>query len=410
METEDETKKVDETQKSQRFIEVITYLLFALGPLTGNVILVLFGVLSSEFSVSPNEILITIPSFMFPFAVTQLFSGAISDIKGRFKVILFGLIVFGAGMIFASFSMSLLMFVIANVLGGVGFGFINPVLIALMSDFTSEQKLPKKMGYLGAVANLGIGLGPLLAGQFALINWRLIYILFIIITIICFIIMLKLKQPPQKKVKDSSLRAFLSHLAQESRRLVVILMVVSAYLASHTFIATIVWTSRAYTGVVNEALLGIVLAIAGLMGGFSGLLFGFIIKIKGVAVTIFIGLISLFAGLLVLIALGDITSSDVLFFVTIGLILVSVAGGILLPSILYFSQALSREGRGALAGLTTAGQFIGVALVPTTYEIFYLDGGINAVYSTIFIVSVFLTVFIGLLFRLAYRVVRFHDI
>jgi MFS family permease len=192
--------------------------------------------------------------------------------------------------------------------------------------------------------------------------------------------------------------------------MIVILMVVTAYLASHTFIATIVWTSRAYTGVINEALFGIVLAIAGLMGGVSGLLFGLIVKIKGPAVTIFIGLVSLFAGLILLIAQGDITSSDVLFFVTIGLILVSVAGGILLPSILYFSQAISKEGRGALAGLTTAGQFIGIALIPTTYETFYLEGGINAVYLAIFIISIFLTIIIGLLFRLAYRVIRFHDI
>jgi MFS family permease len=87
-------------------------------------------------------------------------------------------------MTIVALSMSLLMFIIANILGGVGFGFINPVLIALMTDITSEQKLPKKMGHLGAVANIGIGLGPLLAGQFALINWRLIYILFIILTLL----------------------------------------------------------------------------------------------------------------------------------------------------------------------------------------------------------------------------------
>ena len=112
-------------KKTSKLVEVIIFILFALGPLTGNVILVLFGVLSLEFSVIPRAILIAIPSFMFPFAIVQLFSGAISDIKGRFPVILLGLFIFGIGMIVASLSFSLMAFIIANVLAGIGFGFVN---------------------------------------------------------------------------------------------------------------------------------------------------------------------------------------------------------------------------------------------------------------------------------------------
>jgi len=116
--------KRQEPVKSPLLVEFIIYLLFALGPLTGNVILVLFGVLSADFSVLPSDLLITIPSFMFPFAFVQLFSGAISDVKGRYTVILLGLSIFGMGMILASLSFSLIIFVLANVLGGIGFGFV----------------------------------------------------------------------------------------------------------------------------------------------------------------------------------------------------------------------------------------------------------------------------------------------
>ena len=82
-------------QEATKFLKVIIFLLFGFGPVMGNVILVLFGVLSKEFNATPNTILIAIPAFMFPFAFIQLFSGAISDIKGRFPVILFGLVIFG---------------------------------------------------------------------------------------------------------------------------------------------------------------------------------------------------------------------------------------------------------------------------------------------------------------------------
>ncbi len=172
------------TKQTSKLIEVIIFILFALGPLTGNVILVLFRVLALEFSVSPNAILIAIPSFMFPFALVQLFSGAISDIIGRFLVILIGLSVFGIGMIGASLSFALRGFVIANVAAGFGFGLVNPVLIALLTDITPGPKISKKIGLLGAVANLGVGFGPLLAGLIINIGWRYLYLIFLSFTVL----------------------------------------------------------------------------------------------------------------------------------------------------------------------------------------------------------------------------------
>ena len=161
----DNEKTRADQQPSSKFLEFIIYMLFLFGPLTGNIIVVLFHVLSSEFNVSQDAILIAIPAFMIPFAITQLFSGVISDIKGRFPVLILGLILFGVAMLIATLSFSLEIYVVANVLGGIGFGFINPVLIALMTDISSPQNIPKKMGFLGASANLGVGLGPLIASQ-----------------------------------------------------------------------------------------------------------------------------------------------------------------------------------------------------------------------------------------------------
>jgi len=173
--------------KFSKSIEFVIFLLFLLGPLTGNIINVLFGVLSTDFNVTPDHILTAIPAFMFPFAITQLFSGAVSDIKGRIPVLILGLILFLIAMISAALSFNLEMYIIANVIGGVGFGFINPVLIALMTDITPGPNIAKKMGYLGASANLGVGLGPLIASQMILFGWQSIYILFIIITSFCLV-------------------------------------------------------------------------------------------------------------------------------------------------------------------------------------------------------------------------------
>ena len=390
------------SNKENRLTKFIIYLLFGLGPVTGNVILVLFGVLSTEFDVTPNAILISIPAFMVPFAIIQLFSGAVSDVKGRFKVIIFGLIIFGLGMFTASASISLLMFIIANILGGIGFGFVNPVLIALMTDITPPgPEIPKKLGYLGAVAAIGVGLGPLIAGFTIQYSWRYLYFAIALSVIMCLLILFIMKKPPQKTHEDSGVQALILALKQETRRPIVFLMITSAFLISFSYLAIIIWTSRAFTGLIDESLAGILLSLVGAAGAVSGLINGNLIKKIGIGLTLIISLIALFLSIAILIFFGDVTRSENVIFVALALIFAGVAGGILFPCIMFYSQIISPEMRGALAGLSTAGYFIGIALVPMTYEPFFLEGGINLVYSVILLVSILLSISVGFLYFLA---------
>ena len=387
-------------KKPSNLVEVIIFILFALGPLTGNVILVLFGVLSSEFSVLPDAILIAIPSFMFPFAIVQLFSGAISDIKGRFPVITLGLSVFGVGMIVASLSFSLAAFVIANVLAGIGFGFVNPVLIALLTDITPGPKVSKKIGFLGAVANLGVGVGPLLAGLIINFSWRYLYLIFLSIAVLGMLGIFILRKTQSGTKSGVGIRTFFSHLTQEIRRLPVILLIISAFLFSHTAIATIIFTSQSFTDYIPEAIAGVILALFGVMGFIGGILAGFITKKKGVKLTLLIGLATLFIADFILLFFGN-NSLEAIVFTSLGLVFMGFTGGVLMTLIMYFSQTLSVERRGALAGLTTAFQFMGIAFVPSTLEPFYHFGGISLVYLIILIVSVVLLATLLLLYKFA---------
>ena len=399
---QDDTKR-QEPVKASLLVEFIIYLLFALGPLTGNVILVLFGVLSADFSVLPSDLLITIPSFMFPFAFVQLFSGAISDVKGRYTVILLGLSIFGMGMILASLSFSLIIFVLANVLGGIGFGFVNPVLIALITDITPGPKIPKKLGLLGAIANLAVGIGPLLAGQILIVGWRYLYVIFVIITVVGFIIIFSLKRSQPKNTSEMEIREFFSHLGIEIRRPVVLLLILSAFLVSHTSIATIIWTSRSFTHIIPENISGVVLLLYGIMGFVSANIAGLTIKKRGIRLTLSLAMISLIIADFILVLFGN-NSFEALALTTIGLLFMGFAGGLLFTSLMYFSQTLSKERRGALAGLTTAGQFIGIAFVTITLEPFFNSGGISLIYIVIFGISIVLLVVLILLHKFAKKI------
>ena len=399
---QDDTKR-QEPVKASLLVEFIIYLLFALGPLTGNVILVLFGVLSADFTVLPSDLLITIPSFMFPFAFVQLFSGAISDVKGRYTVILLGLSIFGMGMILASLSFSLIIFVLANVLGGIGFGFVNPVLIALITDITPGPKIPKKLGLLGAIANLAVGIGPLLAGQILIVGWRYLYVIFVVITVVGFIIIFSLKRSQPKNTSEMEIREFFSHLGIEIRRPVVLLLILSAFLVSHTSIATIIWTSRSFTHIIPENISGVVLLLYGIMGFVSANIAGLTIKKRGIRLTLSLAMISLIIADFILVLFGN-NSFEALALTTIGLLFMGFAGGLLFTSLMYFSQTLSKERRGALAGLTTAGQFIGIAFVTITLEPFFNSGGISLIYIVIFGISIVLLVVLILLHKFAKKI------
>jgi MFS family permease len=393
-----------EKKQSNILVQIIIYLLYGLGPLTGNVILVLFGVLSSEFGVPPTNLLIAVPSFMFPFAIIQLFSGAISDVKGRFPVIIIGLIIFGIGMIMAASSATLILYVIANVCGGIGFGFVNPVLIALMTDLTPGPKIPQKLGILGAVASLGVGLGPLLGGQLAIVNWRYVYVIFAVITLFGIIGMLVVRKEKKKKSQQGQLIIFLKHLSQEIRRIQIILMILFAFLASMTYIAILIWTSRAFTGVIPENIAGLTIGVAGIIGAIAGIFIGFIIQKKGIKYALIFALFALFGAEIILLIIGNSARAEVFIPVSISLSLNGVAGGALIPSAMYYSQSLSIERRGALAGLVTAGQFTGIALVPIIYNDAYYIGGIQLIYIAISIVSLILLSITLLLYYSAKKV------
>jgi DHA1 family bicyclomycin/chloramphenicol resistance-like MFS transporter len=387
-----------EQKKATTLSELVIFILYALGPLTGNVILVLFRILALDFSVDPQDILIAIPSFMFPFAIVQLFSGAISDIKGRILVILLGLSIFGIGMVVATLSFSLMVFVLANILAGIGFGFVNPVLIAFLTDITPGPKISKKIGLLGAVSNLGVGFGPLLAGLIINLNWRFLYVIFLGVTILGFLIIFSLRKSHSNVKSENGIRLFFTHLSQEVRRLPVLLLVATAFLISHTSIATVIWTSQSFVGVITEAISGLVIAIFGTMGFIGGLITGFIIKKKSVKLALLIGLISLYLADIILILFGNNTL-DALPFTSVGLLFMGIAGGVLITAIMFFSQTMSPERRGALAGLTTASMFIGIAFVTTTLKPFFDLGGISLVYHVILIVSILLLVIIIFLYR-----------
>ncbi|MHA1906115.1 MAG: MFS transporter [Candidatus Thorarchaeota archaeon] len=389
---------ITEDGKRYTVLEAISYFLFAVGPLVGNAVLALLGAISIDFAVNPTAVLVAIPAFMFPFAIIQLFSGAISDVYGRVRVIVFGLVIFIVGLALTGLSISITMFALGNFVSGVGFGFSNPVLLALLSDCAIPEDIPKRMGIASALASFSVGFGPFIAGQMALLGWQLYYLLFLVIVTIGMISISLVKRPPRRVHEGAGVRTLASNLNLELRRPAVLLMMIASFMVSLAYLGTFIWTSRGLTGAIDDTLIGILLLGGGIAGTVAGGILGRIVSRYGYGLPMVLGLFPLLIGVSLFIFIGDITLTSSLMFVSLGIIIVGWAGGLLLPIMITVSQVLSPERRGVLAGLVSFAFFMGSALIPTVYEpLFHMS--MNMVYIGILVVSLILILLLGALYQ-----------
>ncbi|MFW9958229.1 MAG: MFS transporter [Candidatus Odinarchaeota archaeon] len=390
--------KSDKETERYRFLELVSYFLFAVGPLVGNAVLVLLGAISTDFVVNPTVVLSAIPAFMFPFAIFQLFSGAISDIYGRVPVIVGGLVVFATGLFMTAYATSLGIFILGNFVTGSGFGFVNPVLLALLTDSAAPKDIPKRMGIAAALASLSVGLGPFIAGQMVILGWHTYYLMFLMIVVAGLIAISIVKRPPRKEEKGAGVRLFAAHLWGELRKPVVLLILVTTFLVALSYLGVFVWTPRGLTGVVNDSTIGVLLLGGGISGAIAGSILSTLSRRYGFGLPVGLGFIALFLGLSIFIIIGDFSVATSIPLVGIALIGVGWAGGLLFPTMITFSQIISPERRGVLAGTVTFAFFLGSALIPIMFEPLFLSG-IGVVYTGMLAVSAILLIFFIALYR-----------
>jgi EmrB/QacA subfamily drug resistance transporter len=94
-------------------------------------------------------------------AGTPIF-GKLSDMYGRKKFFLFGLIVFLFGSILCGIAQNMVQLSIYRAIQGIGAGALNPIAFTIMFDLFPPEKRGKMSGLFGAVFGLSSIFGPLL--------------------------------------------------------------------------------------------------------------------------------------------------------------------------------------------------------------------------------------------------------
>jgi ACDE family multidrug resistance protein len=249
--------------------EFVTYAAAFTGPVAGNSVLALLGTLSESWGVSNTEVLLSIPAFMFPFAVVQLFSGTISDAYDRRATTAFGLAVYAGGCLLAALSGSLGFFLVTRVVQGIGYAFVSPVLVAILSDIAGPGRQGLAMGYYGSSTTAGVAVGPLLAGVLAETDWRLAFVGIGAIALVVLIAFLAVFRKEVYERGSISSRIIAKQLGTVTRNPGVALVSAAGFMTFLAFVGILSFTAdhldTSPLG-ISSAEIGVALSVSGLVG------------------------------------------------------------------------------------------------------------------------------------------------
>jgi MFS family permease len=97
-------------------------------------------------------------------------SGKLSDLYGRKKLLMIGLVLFLLSSIVATIGISMEVMIVARAIQGMAGGIIIPVATAVIADLYAPEERAKMQGALGALFGIGFGVGPLIGGTLATMN------------------------------------------------------------------------------------------------------------------------------------------------------------------------------------------------------------------------------------------------
>ncbi|MFO8018056.1 MAG: MFS transporter [Promethearchaeia archaeon] len=382
------------------------YLIFLssiLGPLTTNAIIPLFEPLRANFSLATiSQVSLAISFYIFPFALFQLFGGTFSDVVDKKKVMILGYIIFIGSLLtslLAIFIRVYWLFLLAFFIQGIGFSFINPTVLAILSIITPEEKEGAIMGVFNSSAGIGISLGSFIAGLLVSLagGWRYLFIINpIISTLSLFLFLYGIKgcedlickpyelSPPEGSPEERSflgktLTQFKENLTRE-----ILLLGIIGFLCFFTVITLTNTLGEqmmvALPNVSDKEIVSIVsltLTINGLISIFMSPVTGYVLKKISPLIMMFIGFIFLLAVIGLPLAEHIPTFMVLSFLIYIGSVFIW-------PSLFKSAMDLNPTAKGTNSAIINSLRFLGYASVGP----FYVLIGIPTLFMIVIILDI----------------------
>ncbi|SFV44159.1 Hypothetical protein SSCIU_00951 [Mammaliicoccus sciuri] len=126
-------------------------------------------------------------AYTLTFGGFLLLSGRLSDLLGRKRIFLIGLLIFGFSSLVIGLSQTPFMVITMRAIQGIGSTIIAPTSLALIMDNYKHNMRQRAISYYGATAGVGSSVGLLVGGGLtSLISWRAGFLINVPFTIILF--------------------------------------------------------------------------------------------------------------------------------------------------------------------------------------------------------------------------------
>jgi MFS family permease len=142
----------------------------------------------------------TITLFTLTMASLMIPGSKLSDIWGRKRCFLWGLLIYGAGALLASFAQGLTLLIISySLFQGIGSALlIPPIYILITVAFDDVQTRAKYFGVVSGAAGLGAAAGPLIGGLITSgISWRASFVVQFLVVAAIVVLARKIVEPPR---------------------------------------------------------------------------------------------------------------------------------------------------------------------------------------------------------------------
>jgi DHA1 family bicyclomycin/chloramphenicol resistance-like MFS transporter len=159
-------------------------LLTAIGPLSTDMYLPSLPAIQRHFGASAGQVQWTLSAYLIGFAIGQIFYGPLADRKGRKRVMLAGLTLYGLANLASAFAPSLDVLIGARLLQG--FGAAGPLVIAraIVRDLYEGRDAGQQLARMGTIMGIVPAIAPVLgAGLEITFGWRANFIGVVALTI-----------------------------------------------------------------------------------------------------------------------------------------------------------------------------------------------------------------------------------
>ncbi|OIK16192.1 Bcr/CflA family drug resistance efflux transporter [Bacillus sp. MUM 116] len=179
-------------QRSKRvWMAIVLGSLSAFGPLSIDMYLPALPNIAKDFQSNPSFVQLSLSFFVIGLASGQLLAGPISDISGRRKPLLIGLILYFIASLLCVFSPSIWVLIFLRLLQGLAGSAGIVISRAIVRDLYSGSELTKFFALLALVNGLAPILAPVVGAQLLkFVPWQGVFIVLSVIGIVMFFVVL----------------------------------------------------------------------------------------------------------------------------------------------------------------------------------------------------------------------------